>query len=90
MFVLIQLGWFFTLVIHLNILFVGAETTPANLEQIQRKLGQRRKLFSFESIDPTCQNVETSILKGPSNLFNNLTNPLIYDLKKRPNTAPIN
>jgi hypothetical protein len=43
----------------------------------------------FPVINTTCYEVEKSLSKGQLGVLNHLTSPSVYDVYKRPNTAPV-
>jgi hypothetical protein len=61
-------------------------TVVANDDELHRR---GRRLSDFENINSVCQDNDVSIEFGPSTIFKNLTDPSVYDMRKRPNTAPV-
>jgi hypothetical protein len=58
-------------------------------EKEKQVVQRRRSLSDFDDIDGVCDEVQSSIEFGPSTIFKNLTDPSVYDMRKRPNTAPV-
>jgi hypothetical protein len=58
-------------------------------EKEEKVVQRRRRLSDFDGIDGVCDEVQSSIKFGPSTIFKNLTDPSVYDMRKRPNTAPV-
>jgi len=58
-------------------------------EKEKQEVQRRRSLSDFDGIDGVCEEVQSSIEFGPSTIFKNLTDPSVYDMRKRPNTAPV-
>jgi len=58
----------------------------ANADELHRR---GRRLSDFDNINSVCQDNDVSIEFGPSTIFKNLTDPSVYDMRKRPNTAPV-
>jgi hypothetical protein len=63
--------------------FMNKRASSLPNRSAQRNLG-------FEELHETCQNVKTSIKKGPTEVLKNITHSSQYDFRKRPNTAPVN
>jgi hypothetical protein len=72
-----------------SLLCVHGRSEFENSESFDQRIHETVRNLRFSPIPNVCKHVSTAISRAPSALLRNMTDPSIYDMKQRPNNAPI-